>query len=217
MKISFANEIAGLCEKVGADVKQVSRGIGLDNRIGASFLNAGVGWGGSCFHKDIMALIAVAKEYDYPTMLMNATISVNDRQRLCVIHKLQEELKIIKGRTIGLMGLAFKPNTDDLRDAPSLTIAAQLIKMGAHVKAYDPVSIDACKKQHPELDIKYCNSLNDLATASDALILVTEWDEFRRADWKELARSMRWPLIIDGRNVLPEDEITLSGITYRGI
>ncbi|MCW5824842.1 MAG: UDP-glucose/GDP-mannose dehydrogenase family protein [Cyanobacteria bacterium TGS_CYA1] len=217
MKISFANEIAGLCEKVGADVKQVSRGIGLDNRIGASFLNAGVGWGGSCFHKDIMALIAVAKEYEYPTMLMSATISVNDRQRLYVIHKLQEELKIIKGRTIGLMGLAFKPNTDDLRDAPSLTIAAQLVKMGAHVKAYDPVSIDACKKQHPELDIKYCNSLDELATASDALVLVTEWDEFRRANWKELARSMRWPLIIDGRNVLPEEEITLAGITYRGI
>ncbi len=217
MKISFANEVAGLCEKVGADVKQVTRGIGLDGRIGASFLNAGVGWGGSCFHKDVMALQQVAREYNYPTNLLEATVKVNERQRLIVIQKLQDELKIIKGRTIGLMGLSFKPNTDDLRDAPSLTIARQLLKMGATVKAYDPVANKECKRQHADLDISYCDDLIELATDCDALVLVTEWDEFKRANWREVSRVMRWPLVIDGRNVLPEEEIVQHGMTYRGI
>lgn len=217
MKISFANEISGLCEKVGADVKQVMRGIGLDSRIGASFLNAGVGWGGSCFHKDIMALMQVAKEYSYPTRLLDATTEVNLVQRQVVIQKLQEELKIIKGRTIGLLGLSFKPNTDDLRDAPSLTIAQQLIKMGAEVRVYDPVAMDACRNQHPELEVTYAESLLDLATKSDALVLVTEWEEFKRANWSEIGSVMRWPLVIDGRNSLPEEDVKLAGFTYRGI
>lgn len=217
MKISFANEIAGLCEKVGADISQVARGIGLDARIGAQFLNAGVGWGGSCFYKDIMALMQVAKEYKYPTALLEATVTVNKNQRMVVIQKLQEELKILKGRTIGLLGLSFKPNTDDLRDAPSLTIASQLIKMGVTVKAYDPVAMDACKSIHADLPIVYCESLIDLATESDALVLVTEWEEFRRADWRNLSKVMRWPLVVDGRNVLNEDEVSEVGITYKGI
>lgn len=217
MKISFANEVAGLCEKVGADIKQVTRGIGLDQRIGSSFLNAGVGWGGSCFGKDILALMQVAREYHYPTHLLEATIKVNEHQRLYVIQKLQDELKIIKGRTVGLMGLSFKPNTDDLRDAPSLGIARQLAKMGVLVKAYDPVSMDECKRQHPDLEIQYATDLVDLATDCDALVLVTEWDEFKRANWREVSRVMRWPLVVDGRNVLQEDEITSHGMTYRGI
>lgn len=217
MKISFANEISGLCEKVGADVKQVTRGIGLDNRIGASFLSAGVGWGGSCFQKDIMALMQVAKEYSYPTRLLEATTEVNLHQRQVVIQKLQEELKIVKGRTIGLLGLSFKPNTDDLRDAPSLTIANQLLKMGAEVKVYDPVSVEACKREHPDLEVTYCETLEELATGADALVLVTEWDEFKRANWQELSKTMKWPLVIDGRNCLSEEDIRLAGFTYRGI
>lgn len=217
MKISFANEVAGLCEKVGADIKQVTRGIGLDLRIGSPFLNAGVGWGGSCFGKDIQALMQVAREYHYSTHLLEATIKVNEHQRLVVIQKLQDELKIIKGRTVGLMGLSFKPNTDDLRDAPSLGIARQLLKMGVNVKAYDPVSMDICKTTHPELDIKYATDLVDLATECDALVVVTEWDEFKRANWRELSRVMRWPLVVDGRNVLPEEDIISHGMTYRGI
>ncbi len=217
MKISFANEVAGLCEKVGADIKQVTRGIGLDLRIGSPFLNAGVGWGGSCFGKDIQALMQVAREYHYPTHLLEATIKVNDHQRLVVIQKLQDELKIIKGRTVGLMGLSFKPNTDDLRDAPSLGIARQLLKMGVLVKAYDPVSMDVCKKLHPDLDIQYASDLVDLATDCDALVVVTEWDEFKRANWREVSRVMRWPLVVDGRNVLSEEDITSHGMTYRGI
>jgi len=217
MKISFANEIAGLCEKVGADIKQVTRGIGLDIRIGSPFLNAGVGWGGSCFQKDILALMQVAREYNYPTHLLESTIKVNDHQRLVVIQKLQDELKIIKGRTVGLMGLSFKPNTDDLRDAPSLTIARQLIKMGVLVKAYDPVAMSECKRLHGDIEIQYAEDLVELATDCDALVLVTEWDEFKRANWREVSRVMRWPLVIDGRNVLAEDEITSCGMTYRGI
>jgi UDPglucose 6-dehydrogenase len=217
MKISFANEISGLCEKVGADVKQVAQGIGLDFRIGKAFLNAGVGWGGSCFGKDVSALMQVAKEYSYPTSLLEATVAVNERQRLVVIKKLQEELKILKGRTVGLMGLSFKPNTDDLRDAPALTIAYQLLKMGASVKAFDPVANEVCKALHPHLDLIYANSVEDLASDCDALVLVTEWDEFRKADWKKIAKLMRWPLVIDGRNALDEDTIRATGITYRGV
>ncbi|MBS1953398.1 MAG: UDP-glucose/GDP-mannose dehydrogenase family protein [Cyanobacteria bacterium SZAS-4] len=217
MKISFANEMAGLCDKVGADVRQIVRGIGLDKRIGSNFLNAGVGWGGSCFGKDIGALQQVAREYGYSTPLLEATCEVNERQRLVVIKKLQEELKILKGRTVGLMGLSFKPNTDDLRDAPSLTIARQLLKMGAAVKVYDPVSNDICREQHPELDVVYCDTLTYLATDADALVLVTEWDEFLRTDWKGLSKVMRWPLIIDGRNILLETDVAGAGLIYRGI
>jgi UDPglucose 6-dehydrogenase len=217
MKISFANEIAGLCEKVGADIRQIALGIGLDKRIGERFLNAGIGWGGSCFGKDVSALMHVAREYNHPTPLLEATVSVNERQRLSVIKKLQDELKIIKGRTIGLMGLSYKPDTDDLRDAPSITIARSLLRMGARVKAYDPVSNEVCKRQHADLDIIYCDDLRSLADHSDALVLVTEWNEFKCADWKELHNVMRNRLVVDGRNALKERDLTAAGFTYRGI
>ncbi len=217
MKISFANEMSGLCEKVGADVRQIVRGIGLDRRIGSRFLNAGVGWGGSCFGKDVSALMQVAHEYNYPTPLLQATVAVNERQRLVVIKKLQEDLKIIKGRTVSLMGLSYKPNTDDLRDAPSLTIARQLIKMGATVKVYDPVANEVCRNIHPDLDVVYCDNLKELANDSDAVVLVTEWEEFKNAPWHELAKVMRWPLVIDGRNVLSEQDVQAGGLIYRGV
>lgn len=217
LKISFANEIAGLCEKAGADIQQVVKGIGLDKRIGQYFLNAGIGWGGSCFGKDVRALIESAREYNYPTPILEATLTVNERQRKILISKLQDELKILKGRTIGLMGLSFKPNTDDLRDAPSLTIAQQLIKMGAFVKAYDPVSNEVCQRQNPDLALTYCDNLLDLANNCDALLLVTEWDEFKKVNWKELAKVMRSPLVIDGRNALNQEEVSHAGFNYRGI
>jgi UDPglucose 6-dehydrogenase len=217
LKISFANEMAGLCEKAGADIREVTHGIGLDKRIGQQFLNAGIGWGGSCFGKDISALMQIAKEYNYPTPLLEATIDVNQRQRFVVVKKLQEELKIIKGRTIGLLGLSFKPDTDDLRDAPSLEIARQLIKMGALVKAYDPISNPTCQKMLPELEMVYCENIEQLASGSDALLLVTEWREFKEADWPSLVKLMKWPLIIDGRNALSEKDMTKNGIIYRGV
>ena len=217
MKISFANEIANLCGKVGADIRQVTQGIGYDKRIGKQFLNAGVGWGGSCFGKDVHALIDVAKEYNSSTALLEATLQVNKYQRNHAITKLQEELKIIKGRTIGLMGLAFKPNTDDLRDAPSLTIAAVLQKMGAQVRAYDPVSNKVCAAQRPDLNIIYCKDVGELVEGADALVLVTEWEEFRKANWHQLGESMRRKIIIDGRNFLAEKDLIDAGFVYRGI
>jgi len=217
MKISFANEIAGLCEKVGADIRQIALGIGLDKRIGERFLNSGIGWGGSCFGKDVSALMHVAREYNHPTPLLEATVSVNERQRLSVIKKLQDELKIIKGRTIGLMGLSFKPDTDDLRDAPSITIARSLVRMGARVKAYDPISNQVCRTMHPDLDIVYCEDLQDLASGCDALVLVTEWNEFKAVDWKEIHNLMRNKVVVDGRNALDERDLTDAGFTYRGI
>jgi UDPglucose 6-dehydrogenase len=216
-KISFANEIANICERVGADVKEVVRGFGLDNRIGPRFLNAGVGWGGSCFGKDVAALIDIATEYSYDPSLLRSTIDVNRRQRQVAVQKLQETLKIIKGRTIGLLGLAFKPETDDLRDAPALEIARQLISMGAHVKAYDPVAMPACQAAYPELKIEYAEDPVALADECDALIVVTEWEEFQSLDLDALGAVMHTKVIIDGRNVLDREAVEAAGFKYRGI
>src|SRR5690348_6527601 len=149
--------MANICERVGAECTEVMQGIGLDSRIGAKFLNAGVGWGGSCFGKDINALLQTASEYGYQSKLLQATLDVNAAQRQMVIQKLQEKLYILKGRTIGLLGLAFKPDTDDLRDAPSLHIAERLLQMGSRVKVYDPIAMPLCHELHPELKIRYCN------------------------------------------------------------
>lgn len=217
MKISFANEIANICERVGAEITQVSTGIGLDSRIGPRFLNAGVGWGGSCFGKDLRALIHTALEYGYRPALLEATQEVNQSQRHLVIQKLQEKLFVLKGRTIGLLGLAFKPETDDLRDAPSLGIIARLGQLGARVRAYDPVAMDACRQQHPELPIHYCDSAAAVAKGSDALVIVTEWDEFRSLDLNRLAQSMAHPVLIDGRNQLDPENARRAGFEYAGI
>lgn len=216
-KISFANEIANVCERVGADVSEVMRGIGLDQRIGVRFLNAGIGWGGSCFGKDVSALIRIASEYQYDPELLRATVSVNDRQRQVVIRKLQHALKIIKGRTIGLLGLTFKPDTDDLRDAPSLTIAEALLTMGARVKAYDPVGNDVCFRQRPDLDLVYAESAEDLVAGCDAVVLVTEWDEFRRLDLNRVAELMSGDVFVDGRNVFDPDAFARAGLRGEGI
>jgi len=217
MKISFANEIAGICERVGAEVTQVTKGIGLDARIGGRFLKAGIGWGGSCFGKDLQALTHTAKEYGYRPLLLEAAEQVNTNQRLSVIPKLQEKLFVLKGRTIGLLGLAFKPNTDDLRDAPSLTIAARLLQMGAIVRAYDPVAMEACRDQHPELKIRYCHSAAELAADADAVVVVTEWDEFRELDLRALGHKMARPVLIDGRNLFDPATAHAAGWDYAGV
>jgi UDPglucose 6-dehydrogenase len=217
MKISFANEIANICERVGAEVTEVTRGIGLDSRIGSKFLNAGIGWGGSCFRKDILSLTHTAGEYGYRPRLLEAVQEVNICQRQLVLQKLQEKLFVLKGRTIGLMGLAFKPDTDDLRDAPSLEIAGRLLQMGARVRAYDPIAMDACRKQHPELKIQYCDSVERMAEGADALVLATEWDEFRNLDLTDLARRMAQPILIDGRNLFDDEKVRRAGFDYAGI
>jgi UDPglucose 6-dehydrogenase len=216
-KISFANEIANICERVGADVQEVVRGFGLDSRIGPKFLNAGVGWGGSCFGKDVSAIIDIANEYNYEPELLRSTVSVNKRQRHVPVMKLQEVLKIIKGKTIGLLGLAFKPETDDLRDAPALEIARELLEMGARVKAYDPIANEVCAKQYPELKIEYASNAVSLAEDCDAVVIVTEWEEFRYLDLAKVGEVMNSKVMIDGRNVLDPAAVEAAGFKYRGI
>src|SRR5665213_2148083 len=217
MKIGFANEISNICERVGAEVTEVMTGIGLDNRIGMGFLNAGLGWGGSCFGKDISSLLHTANEYGYHPQLLDASISVNRLQRQVVIQKLQEKLFILKGRTFALLGLAFKPNTDDLRDAPSLQIAEKLIQMGARVRAYDPVAMDACREQNAELRVHYCSSAVQAAEQADALVLVTEWPEFSDLNLIDLAGRMNSPVLIDGRNLFAPEKARLAGFDYAGV
>jgi UDPglucose 6-dehydrogenase len=217
MKIGFANEIANICERVGADVVHVMRGIGLDSRIGPRFLNAGIGWGGSCFGKDVQSLIHTAGEYGYRARLLEATLEVNRAQRQLVIQKLQEKLYILKGRTVALLGLAFKPGTDDLRDAPSLQIAEALLRMGARVNVYDPIAMNACREQHPGLRIQYGNSALEAATGVDAVVLVTEWDEFRDLPLAQIAACVARRVLIDGRNFLSPEAARAAGFDYVGI
>ena len=214
-KISFINEIANICERTGADVRSVARGIGLDHRIGEAFLQAGIGWGGSCFPKDVAALTAMAGDYGYEAPLLSAVRQVNSQQRLLVVQKLQERLKVLKGKTIGLLGLAFKPGTDDLRDAPALTLAHRLHELGAKVRAYDPHA--AAKASRLALPLVLVADFERLAQDADALVLVTEWPEFRNLPFRELARQMRFPLIVDGRNSLDRERVIASGFEYLGI
>jgi len=217
VKIGFANEIANICEHVGAEVTEVMQGIGLDSRIGSKFLNAGLGWGGSCFGKDVQALLQTAGEYGYKSKLLQSALEINTAQRKLVIQKLQEKLFILKGRTIGLLGLAFKPDTDDLRDAPALHIAERLIQIGARVKAYDPIAMEACRALHPELKIRYCDGPREVAEGADALVLVTEWREFAALSLPELAEVMAKPVLIDGRNLFHPEAAAAAGFDYAGI
>lgn len=217
MKIGFANEIANICERVGAEGPEVMRGIGLDSRIGAKFLNAGLGWGGSCFGKDVNALLHTAREYGYEGRLLPASLEVNSAQRLVAVQKLQEKLYILKGRTIGILGLAFKPDTDDLRDAPSLHLIERLLQLDVRINAYDPIAMEVCKAQNPTLKIRYCDSALECAKEADALVLVTEWTEFRQIDLKKLASVMANPVLIDGRNIYNPDEALAAGFDYAGI
>ena len=217
VKIGFANEVANICERVGAEAPEVMAGIGLDARIGSRFLNPGIGWGGSCFGKDIQSLLHTAREYGYQSRLLEAAMEVNRAQRQLVIQKLQEKLYILKGRTVALLGLAFKPETDDLRDAPSLQIAERLMQMGARVKAYDPIAIEACRMNHPGLRIQYCASAEEAAQDADALVLVTEWSEFSRLDLPGLAKSMARAILVDGRNLFDPEAARQAGFDYSGI
>jgi UDPglucose 6-dehydrogenase len=217
LKIGFANEIANICERVGADALEVMLGIGSDSRIGSKFLNPGIGWGGSCFGKDLQALLHTAREYAYPGKILQAALEVNCDQRQTVLQKLQQHLRILKGRTIGLLGLSFKPETDDLRDAPSLDLAARLQQIGARVRAYDPVSMSACRRQRPDLKIVYCDSPEAVAANADALVVVTEWQEFRALDLRRLAETMTTAVLIDGRNIFTPDAATAAGFSYSGV
>jgi len=216
-KISFINEIGNICELVGADVSSVALGIGLDHRIGTEFLNAGIGYGGSCFSKDISALISTAQEYNYVPELLIATEAVNKKQHLVVIRKLQETLKVIRGRTIGLLGLSFKAGTDDLRDAPSLKLIRELKRLGGIVKAYDPIAEENFKTSYPEMEVELCDNALDCAAGANALVIVTDWPEFKTLPLKEIKNKMISPVIIDGRNILSRSFAESYGFIYRGI
>lgn len=217
MKISFINEFAQVAEKAGADICEVARAIGLDKRIGHHFLRAGIGWGGSCFGKDTRAILHTGEEYGCEMKLVRAAIEVNQKQRETVIEKLQSILQTLRGKTVGILGLAFKPNTDDVREAPSLEMIRTLSDLGAHVKAFDPAAVEACQSLFPELAVEYCTSADSLFEDCHAVVLATEWPMFCHLRFQELARKMISPVLIDGRNALDGVRLREAGFIYAGI
>ncbi len=217
LKISYINEIAQLAEKVGADITQIARGIGLDSRIGSRFLEAGVGWGGSCFPKDTAALVTTAGEYNLTLQIVQAAREVNDRQRIWVVDKLLHELKILKGRTIALLGVAFKPHTDDLRDTPAIDLAQHLIARGAKVNATDPIALPNARRYFGDIGVNYYDSVMETIQDADAIILVTKWPEYLKLDWEGIRKNVARPLFLDGRNFLPRQSLEQAGFHYIGI
>ncbi len=214
-KISFVNEIANVCEEVGADVGEVARGMGLDQRIGPAFLRAGIGYGGSCFPKDVSALKMLAGNTGYHFQLLNAVIEVNELQKRRVVGKLEKHLDSLLGRRVALLGLSFKPNTDDMREASSLVLAARLQGEGAEVVAFDPVASERAGELLPDVDLS--PSALEALEGADAAVLVTEWPEFADLDWAEAANRMARPLLIDGRNFLDPGALRAAGFEYEGI
>src|SRR6266550_4255974 len=214
-RISFINEIARICERVDADVKVVSEGMGMDRRIGPLFLNAGIGYGGSCFPKDVKALARMAETLGYHPELLDAVMEINLDQRTLVVEKLREVLGGLRGQVIGLLGLSYKPNTDDIREAPAIDVIENLLKKGANVRAYDPKAMPVLKAQMNT--IQYCNDPYELATGADALLVVTESDEFRQLDLDRIKGLMRRPVIVDGRNIFDPRAMRERGFVYRGV
>ncbi|HET7637530.1 MAG TPA: UDP-glucose/GDP-mannose dehydrogenase family protein, partial [Ktedonobacteraceae bacterium] len=221
-KISFINEMAQICERLGADVKEVAAGMGYDKRIGRAFLDAGLGYGGSCFPKDVRALAHMAAEAGLHPQMLHAVMEINQDQRRLIVAKLVELLGSLRGCTIGLLGLAFKPNTDDMREAPAIDIIRWVTSQGATVRAYDPVARETARqtleREEIYLDmITFCQDAYDVAAGVDALVVVTEWNEFNSLNMPEVRRLMRRPVLIDGRNIYKAEEMSRLGFTYRGI
>jgi UDPglucose 6-dehydrogenase len=217
-RISFMNELAGLCEKLGANINHVKMGIGTDKRIGNQFLNAGIGYGGSCFPKDIRALQVMAKEVDYTTPLLTAIESINQKQKKLLSRKIEDHFGDLQGRTIAIWGLSFKPDTDDLREAPSLQLIADLLEQGAFLRLYDPIALEKAEKllsQHPHL--AFCSSEYEAAEGADAIALVTEWKQFRFADFEAIRHRMSGNAFFDGRNLYQASEMRDKGFVYFGI
>jgi UDPglucose 6-dehydrogenase len=215
-KITFINEMADLAEKVGADVQEIARGIGMDNRIGSKFLHAGPGFGGSCFPKDTRALITTAQDYGAPLRIVEVVSSVNDIRKRAMARKVAASFGgNLRGKIIAVLGLTFKPNTDDMREAPSIPLITALQDMGAIVRAFDPVGMEQARIEMP--DIEYSGNPYECADGADALVIVTEWEQFRALDFDRLKREMACPVVIDLRNVYDPDELTKRGFTYQGI
>lgn len=215
-RISFINEISVICERLGADVNEVARGMGLDKRIGPHFLNAGAGYGGSCFPKDVKALANMALTHGTHPQLLNAVMEINDFQRKHVVMKVRDLLDgSVESKVIGILGLAFKPNTDDIRDAPALTIARTLINQGAIVRAYDPVAMDNVREEMP--NIQLCGDSYEVADGADILIIMTEWNEFKQLDMSRLKTLLKEPIVVDGRNLYKPETMRELGFIYRGV
>src|SRR5579872_4136779 len=215
MKISFINMVANLCEVVGADVTMVAEGMGLDPRIGSSFLNPGIGFGGFCFPKDVQAFIRIAEKSGCDFSLLKEVEKINQCRVEQFVEKIRHELWVIRGKKVAVWGLAFKPNTDDVRFAPSLSIIRRLRAEGAQIQAYDPEAMERAKKEIP--DVTYCQDAYEAAKGTDAVLLLTEWEEFRKVDWSRLADLVERPLIIDGRNALSREDIVSNGFHYIGV
>ena len=215
-KITFINEIADLCEKVGADVKDVSRGIGLDNRIGSKFLHAGPGYGGSCFPKDTLALLKTSQDYDAPQRIVEAVVAVNDTRKRAMGRKIIAAMGgDVRGKTVAVLGLTFKPNTDDMRDSPAIAVIQTLQDAGATVKAYDPEGVEQAKKVLDNVD--YCDGPYSAIEGADALAIVTEWDEFRALDLARVKSLLASPVLVDLRNIYIPDEVRAAGFDYTSI
>ncbi|MCD5401513.1 nucleotide sugar dehydrogenase, partial [candidate division NPL-UPA2 bacterium] len=215
LKISYINAIANICEKVDADVVKVAEGMGYDKRIRREFLDAGVGYGGYCFPKDLLAFIRLADEIDYDFELLKIVQKINDSQRRLVIKKLRSTLWNLSGKTIGILGLSFKPDTDDIREAPSIDIIKQLQGEGAKIKAYDPQAMNKVKEIFPS--IEFCRSPYQVAEGSDALVIITEWDEFKNIDLLKIKQLLNQPVIVDGRNMYEPQKMRELGFIYQGI
>jgi UDPglucose 6-dehydrogenase len=215
MKISFANALAIVCEASGADVRQVAAGVGMDKRIGRSFLDAGIGYGGFCFPKDLSAFVSIARELGYDFRLLKEVEAVNEDMKRRFVQKIQSRLWNLQDKTIGVLGLAFKPNTDDMRFAPSIDIINALVREGARIRAFDPQAMAKARKVLP--DITYCSSAEEVADEADLLAVVTEWPEFAKLDLADLKRRMRLPIICDGRNLFERSAVEKLGFTYVGV
>jgi UDPglucose 6-dehydrogenase len=216
-KVTFMNEIANLCERVGADVDMVRKGMGTDNRIGMQFLFAGAGYGGSCFPKDVSALLNTSRSYGCEPQILNAVEEVNRRQKMVLVHKMKKHYgDALKGKTVALWGLAFKPNTDDMREAPSLTIIDALRKEGVAIRAYDPAAMDEAKRRLGKT-VKLVDNNYDALRGADALMVVTEWNEFRRPDFDRIKLLLKEPVVFDGRNIYDPKMMKEMGFKYYGI
>jgi UDPglucose 6-dehydrogenase len=224
-KISFINAVSRICEKVGANVLEVAQGLGLDKRIGRAFLDAGVGYGGSCFPKDVDAFIKISEKLGYDFQLLKAVKKINLEQKTALLNKIKDTLWIIKDKTIGILGLSFKPNTDDIRQAPSLDIIQALLQEGACIRAYDPQAIDKAKEALGRINIrpsqkcriKFCKDPYDVCKSSDCLLIITEWDEFKELDFLRVRKLLKRPFIIDGRNIYEPKSLKRLGFIYTGI
>jgi UDPglucose 6-dehydrogenase len=215
-KITFINEMADLSERVGADVQEVARGIGLDNRIGSKFLHAGPGFGGSCFPKDTRALVKIALDHDVPLRIVEAVLAVNDNRKRAMARKVSSALGgELRGKTIAVLGLTFKPDTDDMREAPSIPLVTGLLDMGAKVKAFDPVGMEQARRELP--DITYCDDAYACADGADALVIVTEWVQFRALDLDRLRQAMKQAIVVDLRNIYRPEEMLAHGFVYESV